>query len=100
MDEGKKFQNVYALPMKIRPVLVMIALSALAVSGISGQDDVIRVNTRLVEVGVVVRDKTGPVAGLRKDDFAVFDNGKPQRVEVFSVSNAERARTASDIPPL
>lgn len=86
--------------MKIPPLLIMIALSALAVSGISSQDDLIRVNTRLVEVGVVVRDKNGPVAGLTKDDFALFDNGKPQRVEVFSISSAEPAKSASDIPPL
>src|SRR5579863_3053748 len=87
LDGGKKFQNVYALPMKIRPAQVMAVLAVLAASGMAAQDDVIRVNTRLVEVGVVVRAKYGPVTGLTKDDWAVFDNGKPQRVEAFSVSS-------------
>jgi VWFA-related protein len=85
--------------MKIRALFIMI-LGILAASGMASQDDTIRVNTRLVEVGVVVRDKNGPVTGLTKDDFAVFDNGKPQRVEVFSVSTAERSKEKADIPPL
>jgi VWFA-related protein len=75
-------------------------LGILAGRGMASQDDIIRVNTRLVEVGVVVRDKNGPVTGLTKDDFSVFDNGKPQRVEVFSVSKAERSKEKQDIPPL
>jgi VWFA-related protein len=75
-------------------------LGILAARGMASQDDIIRVNTRLVEVGVVVRDKNGPVSGLTKDDFSVFDNGKPQRVEVFSVSKAERSKERQDIPPL
>jgi VWFA-related protein len=85
--------------MKIRPLFIMI-LGILAAGGMASQDDIIRVNTRLVEVGVVVRDKNGPVTGLTKDDFAVFDNGKPQRVEVFSVSTAERSKVKQDVPPL
>ena len=34
---------------------------------------------------VTVRDKNGPVADLAKDDFVVFDRGKPQRISLFSV---------------
>src|SRR5271169_1099584 len=49
---------------------------------------VIRVTTRLVEISVIVRDKTGPVKGLSKDDFAVFDKGKQQQVAFFSVSTS------------
>src|SRR5215470_11250227 len=85
--------------MKIRPLFIMM-LGILAVRGMASQDETIRVNTRLVEVGVVVRDKNGPVTGLTKDDFALFDNGKPQRVEVFSVSTAERSKEKPHIPPL
>jgi VWFA-related protein len=39
--------------------------------------------TRLVEVEVVVRGKNGPVKGLTRDDFTVFDQGKPQHIDVF-----------------
>jgi VWFA-related protein len=86
--------------MRIRPALSILILGIQAASGAASQDDVIRVNTRLVEVGVVVRDKNGPLTGLMKDDFTILDNGKPQRVEVFSVSTAERSRTKPDVPPL
>src|SRR5262245_54078612 len=64
------------------------------------QNDVIRINTRLVEVDVVVRDKNGPVTGLRKDDFTILDNGKPQRVDVFSTSAAERSQLKENAAPL
>ncbi|MCE5307416.1 MAG: VWA domain-containing protein [Acidobacteriales bacterium] len=47
---------------------------------------VLRVTTRLVEVNVIVTDKQGrPVEGLTKDDFTVVENGKPQKIERFSV---------------
>jgi VWFA-related protein len=66
----------------------------------AAQNDVLRVNTRLVEVDVVVRDNNGPVTNLTKDDFTIFDNGKAQNVEVFSVSTAERSKPAEDVPLL
>jgi hypothetical protein len=33
----------------------------------------IRVSTHLVQIGIIVRDRAGPVANLTKDDFTVFD---------------------------
>lgn len=44
----------------------------------------LRVETRLVQIGVIVRDKSGGVANLTKDDFTVLDRGKPRAVSVFS----------------
>ncbi len=46
---------------------------------------VFHVETRLVQIGVIVRDKSGAVANLTKDDFTVLDRGKPRAVSVFSV---------------
>ena len=66
----------------------------------AAQNDVLRVNTRLVELDVVVRDKDGAVTNLTKDDFTIFDNGKLQRVEVFSLSTAERSKPKENQPPL
>jgi hypothetical protein len=44
----------------------------------------IRATTRLVQVSVIVHDKHGnPIAGLTKDDFVVFDEKKPQAIQVF-----------------
>jgi VWFA-related protein len=63
-------------------------------------DLVFRAGTRLVQVDVVVRDKSGPVTGLNRDDFTVFDNGKPQRVSVFSIkSQRSTTQPAAPLPP-
>jgi VWFA-related protein len=45
-----------------------------------------RVRVNLVLVRVVVRDDQGrPVANLRKEDFLLFDNRKPQTISTFSM---------------
>ncbi len=46
----------------------------------------IRVQSDLVEVPAVVRDAKGnAVLDLKKEDFLLFDNGKPQTISTFSV---------------
>src|SRR5260370_19872667 len=57
-------------------------------------DDVIRPSTRLVEINVLVRDKNGPVTNLEKGDYVLFDQGKRQKIALFSVDSAltDRAR--------
>jgi VWFA-related protein len=78
-----------------RAALFLVPLLAFA------QDQpVIRVGTRLVEVDVVVRDKKGPVADLSKDDFALFDQGKPQRIAVFNLTSTRNPQDKPDpLPP-
>jgi Ca-activated chloride channel family protein len=54
-----------------------------------GDDEVLRVDTQLVPVPVVVRDKAGrPVANLRADNFVLYEDGRPQRITNFSTSDA------------
>jgi VWFA-related protein len=63
----------------------------------------IRTTTRLVEVPVIVRDKHGdPINGLKKEEFAIYDNGKPQDVRLFAVdrSTAPSSVQPSPAPPL
>ncbi len=49
-----------------------------------------RSSTRLVQVNVVAVDKNGkPVADLRREEFALLEDGRPQTVAVFV---AEQAR--------
>lgn len=44
----------------------------------------IKVETRLVNVALNVMDGNGsPVGGLGRDDFAIFEDGKPQKIAVF-----------------
>lgn len=60
-----------------------------------------KVNVKLVTVRVVVRDAQGHAVGnLHKEDFALFDSGKPQVISHFSVeqpgSQVAREQTTSD----
>jgi hypothetical protein len=48
----------------------------------------IRVQTRLVQLEVVVRDNRGrPVPGLSKDDFTIYDAHKLREITSFSISS-------------
>ncbi|MGI8467759.1 MAG: VWA domain-containing protein [Pyrinomonadaceae bacterium] len=58
------------------------------------EKDVIRVDTRLVTIPVKVSDHSGRfVAGLTKDNFTIFEDGKPQDIAYFS--NAEEPFTVA-----
>src|SRR5438552_8622399 len=53
------------------------------------EGDVVRVETQLVTVPTVVTDRNGrPVAGLRAENFVVFEDGKAQRVTNFATTEA------------
>jgi VWFA-related protein len=57
----------------------------------------IRVNSTMVEVNVVVRDKNGKtIPGLKREDFEVDDQGKPQTITLF---NEEVAHPVVAPPP-
>jgi VWFA-related protein len=73
-------------------IVMVCPLSILA------QEPVIHVTTRMVELNVIVRDRHGPVAGLTKDDFAIFDKGKPQKIAFFSANSTRRAPAAGRSP--
>ena len=54
-----------------------------------GEGDVVRVETQLVTVPAIVTDKTGrPMSTLRLENFAVFEDGKPQRLTNFATTEA------------
>jgi len=60
----------------------------------------IRVTTRLVQVSVVVHDKKGPVADLKKENFSLFDRGKEQKIAVFAVDSIDAPPKAwPAVPP-
>jgi VWFA-related protein len=72
----------------------------------SNADTVIRSSVRLVQVSVVVEDKTGkPVTGLKQEDFILLDEGKPQHIAVFSApapplaQPEEQAKSRSSLLP-
>lgn len=69
-----------------------------------GQDETIRVGTTVVQMDVIVTDKTGRrIKNLTATDFQVLDEGAPQVVDYFTAiegSSAVRAdnRTATSSP--
>ena len=70
------------------------------VSLVVAQTPVIRVDTRLVEVNVIVRDQNNrPIEGLTKADFTIYDRNKEQKIAVFSVDSVHRlGKAAAPVP--
>lgn len=68
---------------------------------------VLRSETRLVQLSVIAVDKRGhAVENLKKEDFVLLDNGKPQDIALFSTDSAvhpDSATAANDgqsaLPP-
>jgi Ca-activated chloride channel family protein len=53
------------------------------------EGDVVRVETQLVSVPAVVTDGAGhPLAGLRAENFRIFENGQPQTISGFATTDA------------
>jgi VWFA-related protein len=61
----------------------------------------VQVQRNMVLVRAIVRDSNGrPVSGLRKEDFRLFDNGKPQEIDQFAVESSSGASAiARQAPP-
>src|SRR5213083_2748049 len=54
-----------------------------------GKDDVIRVDTQLVDVPIAVNAPSGnPVRGLNASNFVIYEDGKKQDVVDFSATAA------------
>src|SRR5436305_730526 len=53
------------------------------------KDDVIRVDTQLVDVPIAVQSSNGtPVRGLKNIDFTLYEDGKKQQIVDFSTTSA------------
>lgn len=51
----------------------------------------LRIETELVQIDVVVADKQGKLINdLKREDFQIFEDGKPQTISHFSVGTATR----------
>src|SRR6266571_1304040 len=70
----------------------------------SAEDDVVKINSNLVNLDVIVKDKKGKaITDLKSEDFKVSENGVPQKIEFFdstltSGSEAAQPRTATGSP--
>jgi VWFA-related protein len=59
----------------------------------------VHVTTNLVQIGVIVRDRNGPVTDLTVNDFRILDRGKPRNISIFSTATAESPQSARVLPP-
>jgi Ca-activated chloride channel homolog len=80
--------------MRTRLFFALMVTAALALGG-AGQkipgdkEEVIKVNTQLVEVPVIITDKAGkPILNLKQQNFSVYEDGKPQEILEFSTTTA------------
>src|SRR5438552_12954413 len=90
--------NLYLQRRLIKPFLSLILafVLCLAFQTAESQDkkqpksddqDVIRITSNLVSLDVIVKDKKGkPITDLKPEDFAVSENGVPQKIEFFDAT--------------
>jgi Ca-activated chloride channel family protein len=69
---------------KLLQPLLFFAL-VVACTAQSGDDSTLKVEVKLVNVFTTVTDANGaPIAGLKKEDFKIFEDGVPQTTAVFA----------------
>jgi VWFA-related protein len=66
-------------------VAVVLLDGSASSADIAGQQSTFRTDITLVRVDALVLDGSRPVAGLTRDDFTVFDEGKAQTIRHFAV---------------
>lgn len=79
--------------MKAARLFTLLVLMAGLLSGAAAQtdpaDEVIRVETQLVDVPVLVTDKTGkPLVSLKQNNFVVYEDNKRQEIAEFAATAA------------
>src|SRR6202162_6711192 len=81
-----------------RSALARLLAVVLACASVASQDSgstyTFKAETELVLVNVTVRDKNGnPVRDLKREDFTVLEDNKPQKVISFDLENTDAAVT-------
>jgi len=80
--------------MLLRMFFLLLILSSGFSSYISAQDkkeddEILRVDTQLVDVPVEITDRSGkPILNLKQSNFIVYEDGKRQELTDFSATNA------------
>jgi len=96
----------------MKKCLFFVAVFLIAAAGLSaqtvspaptatptGDDDVVKISTNLIQIDVSVTDKKGkPIADLKPEEIEIYENGKKQKVTNFSfVSNLNTTETKADV---
>src|ERR1700704_3152799 len=83
--------------MKTKIVSALVCIALMAPAQEPQKEFVFKASSNLVIVNVEVKDKSGkPMEGLKKSDFVVTEDGKPQPVSVFEFQKL----TGETAPPL
>jgi VWFA-related protein len=81
-------------------LFLLFAINAYAQNSPKPQDDedVVKIRSNLVNIDVIVKDKKGKyVSDLKAEDFAISENGQPQKLEFFDAPLAgSETRNAAD----
>ncbi len=90
---GGASQSSASTPPAGAPSTAVEAKNVAEITTHQESDTTFKVNVNLVVVHVVVRDGQGHAIGtLKKEDFQLFDNGKPQTIARFAVEKTENPR--------
>jgi VWFA-related protein len=85
--EGKMMRKV-PIPVLYLRAMAAVLLVILFNPGIAQETDKTKIETELVNVGVVVKDATGkPVPDLKKEDFEIYEDGVLQEITHFRPVN-------------
>ena len=88
------------MPTSTSNSALRIISAALACAGLLAQDQsppTFRTNTNLVIINVAIKDKSGKaIEGLKKDQFTLLEDGKPQQISVFELEHLN----GDTLPPL
>ena len=90
--------------MAMRRIISLVIL-ALAAGAQQPPADLVKfqVSTNLVVVNVTVRDRSGqPLRGLKKEDFQIYEDDKPQALAIFELQQLNQEKLpviSADKPP-
>ena len=79
------------LKIKIAVLLALLLMAFSSANKAQNTDDdtPIKVNTVLINVPVIASDKSGRnIAGLKKENFSIFQDGEKQTIEFFADTEA------------
>ncbi len=80
---------------KLCTVFILLLITSLFGQNISEQEEVVRVESRLVVVPVSVLDQNGnPISGLSLSDFTLKEENKPQRINALLQSEESQLEIA------
>ena len=84
----------------MRSIFIIGVAALLLIAALIAQDQGLvkfSSNTNLVVVDLYVRDKSGKIVStLKKDDFVVLEDGKPQTISIFELQKLD----SETLPPV